>query len=131
MAKKFEKIVLESGLEPYDKSVNKGYWRILLYRESKVTKQVLVCIVVSKKTEDNNDIEPLSEKLREDLVSEFKEGTVIGDKGFVICSLSMIHSIDLSGGYKEGDDWEILSGKGHYEEMLCGLKFTVSPFAFF
>ena len=37
----------------------------------------------------------------------------------------------MSGGYKEGDNWEILSGKGYYEEILCGLTFTVSPFAFF
>ena len=131
VAKKFEAIVIESSLEPYDKNANKGYWRILLYRESKVTKQVLVCIVVSKKTDDNSDIEPLSDALKEKFIAEFKEGTVIGEKGYTICSLSIIHSTDISGGYKEGDDWEILSGKSHYEEILCGLKFTVSPFAFF
>ena len=47
-ARKFERIVAESGLPPYDKSVNRGFWRILVYRESKVTKQVLICVVVSK-----------------------------------------------------------------------------------
>jgi hypothetical protein len=26
---------------------------------------------------------------------------------------------------------EILSGRDSYEEILCGLKFNVSPFAFF
>ena len=46
-------------------------------------------------------------------------------------SLSVIVADDLSGAYKEGDQWDILSGQGHYEELLCGLKFTVSPFAFF
>ena len=51
--------------------------------------------------------------------------------GMTITSLSVISADDLSGGYKEGDPWEILSGSGHYEELLCGLKFTVSPFAFF
>ena len=56
VAKKFEKIVAESGLAPYDKSNNKGFWRILVYRESKVTKQVLVCVVVSKQTVDNKDV---------------------------------------------------------------------------
>ena len=38
VAKKFEGIVVDSGLEPYDRTTNKGLWRILLYRESKVTK---------------------------------------------------------------------------------------------
>lgn len=45
--------------------------------------------------------------------------------------MSIICADDISGGYKEGDPWHILSGVGHYEEILCGLKFTVSPFAFF
>ena len=48
-----------------------------------------------------------------------------------IASLSVIVADDLSGAYKEGDEWQILSGTGYYEELLCGLKFTVSPFAFF
>lgn len=46
-------------------------------------------------------------------------------------SLGVIVADDLSGGYKEGDEWQILSGTDHYEELLCGLRFTVSPFAFF
>lgn len=36
-AKIVEKIVIESGVEPYDRRVNAGYWRILLFRESKKT----------------------------------------------------------------------------------------------
>jgi len=37
VAKIVERIVIESGVEPYDKRINKGYWRICLYRESKKT----------------------------------------------------------------------------------------------
>ena len=48
-----------------------------------------------------------------------------------IVSLSVIVADDLSGAYKEGDEVEVLSGTSYYEELLCGLKFTVSPFAFF
>lgn len=33
----FEQIVVESGLEPYDRVKNEGYWRIFLYRECKLT----------------------------------------------------------------------------------------------
>lgn len=32
-----EKLVIESGLEIFNKTLNSGFWRILLYRESKVT----------------------------------------------------------------------------------------------
>ena len=48
-----------------------------------------------------------------------------------IVSLGVIVADDLSGAYKEGDEWQILRGNGSYDELLCGLKFTVSPFAFF
>lgn len=37
VAKAVEKLVIESGLEPYDKRINQGFWRLLLFRESKRT----------------------------------------------------------------------------------------------
>ena len=101
----------------------------MLYRESKVTKQVLICVVVSKSTE-SNPVPVMSEEIKQKLIEKFAEGTIINGK-LTIASLSMIVAEDLSGAYKEGDEWQILSGSGHYEELLCGLKFTVSPFAFF
>ena len=73
----------------------------------------------------------MSKILKQKLIAEFKEGTKVGERGFTICSLSVISSADISGDYDERDDLEILSGKDHYEEVLCGLQFTVSPFAFF
>ena len=45
------KIVKDSGLEPYDRMSCKGFWRVLLFRESKQTKQVLVSVVVDKNYE--------------------------------------------------------------------------------
>jgi hypothetical protein len=35
--KRFEKIVQQSEMEPYDRTTNLGFWRIFLYRESKTT----------------------------------------------------------------------------------------------
>lgn len=71
----------------------------------------------------------MSQATKEQIISTFKEGTKIGDK--TIVSLSIIKSDEISGGYSEGNDWEILSGRSYYEELLCGLTFRVSPFAFF
>ena len=39
----------QSGVPPYDRRINSGYWRTLLYRESKKTRQVLISVVVSEK----------------------------------------------------------------------------------
>lgn len=42
-----QSIVSESGIEPFNKQKIEGFWRIFLYRESKVTRQALVSICVS------------------------------------------------------------------------------------
>ena len=73
----------------------------------------------------------MSDELKQKLVAKFAAGTMVGSNGYSIVSLSIIVADDLSGAYKEGDEVQILSGTGHYEELLCGLKFTVSPFSFF
>lgn len=38
VGKTFETIVKASGVAPYDRMANEGFWRILLYRESRDTK---------------------------------------------------------------------------------------------
>jgi hypothetical protein len=54
--------VIESTIEQYDRKNNQGFWRILLYRESKRTKQVLISVVIT----DNHPIsEDLSNKIKE------------------------------------------------------------------
>lgn len=40
-------MVIDSGLEPFDKITAKGFWRLLLFRESKKTKEVLISFIVS------------------------------------------------------------------------------------
>ena len=47
-AKKLETIINDTQIEPYDRKTNSGFWRILLYRESKKTKQVLISVVVTQ-----------------------------------------------------------------------------------
>jgi len=36
------------GLEPYDRNQNEGFWRILLFRESKKTKEAMISVIVSE-----------------------------------------------------------------------------------
>jgi tRNA/tmRNA/rRNA uracil-C5-methylase (TrmA/RlmC/RlmD family) len=47
VAKVIEQIVKESGVEPYDRRINQGYWRLVLFRESRRTNQVLISVTVS------------------------------------------------------------------------------------
>ena len=133
VAKQFEEILQEcpAELEPFNKATGKGFWRILLYRESKMTRQVTITVVVSKATE-SNPVPEISEEIKQKIIDTFPEN-YFGDEqnSLKIVSLSVIVADDLSGAYQEGDEWQILRGNGSYEELLCGLKFTVSPFAFF
>ena len=48
-----------------------------------------------------------------------------------VVSVSIIYSDDISGGYKDSDRLEILYGENYYEEVIFGITFRVSPFAFF
>ena len=106
---------------PFNKNSNSGLWRILLYRESVRTKQVLISFIVTEGHE-------ISQEIKSTLVSTFTTEP-IGDRKVV--SLSIIYSNDISGGYKETDRLEILYGENYYEEIIFGITFRVSPFAFF
>jgi tRNA/tmRNA/rRNA uracil-C5-methylase (TrmA/RlmC/RlmD family) len=55
-AQRFERIVKSSGQLPFNKNSNSGLWRILLYRESVRTKQVLICFVVTEGHELSEDL---------------------------------------------------------------------------
>lgn len=71
-AKTLEAYVKQSGIEPYDRRINQGYWRILLYRESKQTKEVLISVIVSSNYLAVD--ETTQKKVEEDLVKLFPVG---------------------------------------------------------
>lgn len=70
--KRMEKIVedFEKEFDPYDRSLNRGFWRVLLYRESVETKQVLISVVVSK---GYTISEELKTRLKDSLTMPFNE----------------------------------------------------------
>ncbi|CDW77363.1 tiny fragments locus 9c protein [Stylonychia lemnae] len=127
-AKQLEKIIKESQIEPYDRKSNQGYWRILLYRESKKTKQVLICVVVSQENQVNEEQQL---EIEQKLKTEFLSSSESSQNEYKTVSLSMIFSNEISGGYKETDRVKLLGGQDYYEEKLFDFNFRVSPFAFF
>ena len=46
-AKILESLIQEFSIEPYDRIKNEGFWRILLWRESKKTKEAMLSVIVS------------------------------------------------------------------------------------
>jgi tRNA (uracil-5-)-methyltransferase len=74
-AKIMENLVKESELEPYDKITLKGFWRLLLYRESKSTNEVLISVITSK-TQPFVNIEHVKERLAQvfPIGKEFSNG---------------------------------------------------------
>ena len=83
---------------PYDKRINKGFWRILLYRESKITKEVLISFVVSEENEVKDDE---LEQIQAEIVKTFPLDSKVND--LTIKSVSMIFANEISGAYKDGD----------------------------
>lgn len=121
MAKLCEDFIRGSGLPPYSKPTLMGFWRIFLYRESQVTKQALISLVVSEGQGEMPDT------LKHEIVKKFSNALETRK----VVSISLIYSSEISGGYKETDRVESLLGPGYYEEILLGITFRVSPFAFF
>lgn len=88
----------------------------------------MISLIVSK-GQEIVDAEKLAE-IKEEILKNFKAGDKLNS--FSIESVSIILSDDIGGGYKEGDECEVISGDSlSYTEELLGYKFTVSPFAFF
>jgi hypothetical protein len=93
MAKLCEDLVRGSGLPPYSKPTLMGFWRIFLYRESQVTKQALISLVVSEGQGDVPDT------LKNEIVKKFSNALETRK----VVSISLIYSSEISGGYKETD----------------------------
>ena len=75
----------------------------MLYRESKVTKQILISVIVSPAGDDV----PL-DKIKERVKQTF-ENLVLN--GLSVVSVSMITSEEVSGGFNQSDKLEVLAGE--------------------
>ena len=88
----------------------------------------MISLVVTENEKNVSD-EALS-KIKGNILAKYKAGQMLDT--FEIQSVSIIYSEEMSGGYRESDRYEIISGdKITYEEDLLGFRFKVSPFAFF
>ena len=100
MVKKIVHKYAESdGVEPYDRISNVGFWRILLWRECKRTKEALISIVVSDIEKVDTGVSgEIVQRIKGDFKEEFKFDQEI-DGVFKVKSVSIIYSSDMNGGY--------------------------------
>lgn len=90
------------SLSCYHTSKHTGVWRILIYWESKRTKEIMLTLCISKDcltAEQQSELESL-------MLKNFDVGSKIDD--FSIVSLSLIFSTSFSGGYSYEDEIKYL-----------------------
>lgn len=102
------------GISAYDEKKREGLLRHIYLRIGEKTGQIMLCLVINGKSL------PHEKELSEALVAVFPD----------IASL-MINKNTGSTNVVLGKEYRVLYGKGYIEDELCGLRFRVSPDAFY
>ncbi len=97
----------------YNEETHKGLLRHLYIRYGEVTKEVMVCLVINGSK--IHGVEELAEMLRQ----------VEGFKSLVINENRDKTNVIL------GENCKAVYGSGYIADILCGLKFNISPLSFF
>ncbi|KAJ9593933.1 hypothetical protein L9F63_014647 [Diploptera punctata] len=122
-AKVFEKFVQASDLDVFNPETHEGYWRQLMVRLSMSTDQLMLVVGIHPHTLSNEQLQ----KVKNDLKEFFESGE---GKSCRVASLYFQHIMKKQAG-RELPPLEHISGETHIYETLLGLKFRVSPEAFF
>lgn len=98
----------------YDERTGKGLLRHLYLRMGKATGEVMVCLVVK------GDSLPHEEEFSREITEKFPS---------VVGVLLNINRADTN--VVLGERYRLLAGKSSIEDVLCGLRFRISPQAFY
>ncbi len=102
------------GIPAYDETTGQGLLRHLYLREGRMTGEILVCLVV------NGDTVPCAKRLVE-CIREASAGVV----GVLLNHNTARTNLIL------GERYTTLWGRECLEDILCGLRFTIRPSAFY
>lgn len=118
-----ENFVEESGYPTFDHVTHKGFWRQITVRLSHATEELLLIVGIHPQNLSEDELKNLKEKI----VMHFSEGQGAS------CNVTSLHLIKL--GLREQGSKpptsEHLWGQTHIHDILLGLKFRISPEAFF
>lgn len=107
-------IMNKGKFEPYDEDKGTGSIRHILIRRGHITNQTMVVIVTGTK------VFPGNKNFTKELLKKHPDITTI------------VHNInDKRTSMVLGQNQKVLYGKGYIEDVLCGLKFRISPKSFY
>ncbi len=110
------RFVRESGLPAYDVFRHTGFWRNLIIREGKFTKQLMINLVTTSRGSPNLN------QLAELIFSSETEEEIV--------SLIWTENDSFSNAVIP-ESFRVIRGRGYLEEILDDLTFQISPFSFF
>ncbi|KAJ8676069.1 hypothetical protein QAD02_011855 [Eretmocerus hayati] len=119
----FEKFVCDSELDVFDPITNKGNWKQVTVRTTQLDHLMLI-VAINPQELTNEDQEQLREKLKK--FFEQEENLEAG-----VTSLYFQTIEKKTTGGEGGGTITHISGAPYIEEMLLGMKFRISPQAFF
>lgn len=108
-----------SSLPMYDRSTHEGMWRMVTIRTTELGRTTAIISYQARQTPTKE-----VDKLREYVLEFIKNGLPLH-------SLLLQQNSSLSGSASEADPVTVVIGDEHVVEELAGLKFRVSPQAFF
>ena len=106
----------DSGIPPYSSKVHSGFWRFLVFRESKTLDQFMINLVTAESREGEKQAEQLAGSL---------------EKNFPFIT-TFIHNVNRKKAQIAfGDSEQIIFGSGYIEERLEDKTFRISANSFF
>lgn len=109
------RVIMEKhGIEPYDEDTGRGFMRNVIVRVGHETNEVLVVLVT------NSEEFPHSKSFCKELISKVPECTTI------VQNINTRQTNVIL-----GDKYRVLYGPGFILDELCGMKFRISPGAFY
>lgn len=117
-----QEVMAVSGLPVYDVKTQKGVWRMLTVRESERTKTLMLMVQINPDGLSPEELETLKQLLIQQLTD--------ASRPFKITSLYLQEYTGVSAP-SEDDPVTKIHGDDSIEEHLLGMRFSVSPNAFF
>lgn len=122
LAAVIQAMVRESPLKYYNREIHEGFWRQVTIRTSS-TGEVMCTVMVKKRDQDEETVAREISKLKKAL-------TTLQDP--VVSSLYLVDNASVSGARDDADEvLHHLDGTPCITESLCGVRFQISPKAFF
>ena len=112
------------NLQVFDRFNHVGFWRNIVIRQSNITKEILISIVVCDKEIEKPLLESIKSDLKDLLLS------LKFPLDFKIVGILMLYHNEISDNIPYNCRNDIIYGVPHYTEIILGKAFQISPDSF-